>query len=60
MYEAYSEIMSLVYAVPNIVVGFTGPIRTVMSASAPEGGEQAPPSDTPYTFVSLTGAKDSQ
>lgn len=41
VYEAYSEIMSLMYAVPNIVVGFTGPIRAVRSASEAEGDAQA-------------------
>lgn len=42
VYEAYSEIMSLMYAVPKIVVGFTGPIRSVQRTSS-EGDEQATP-----------------
>lgn len=42
VYEAYSEIMGLMYAVPKIVVGFTGPISSVRNVNS-ETDEQATP-----------------
>eukprot|EP00892_Ulva_mutabilis_P001963 jgi/Ulvmu1/11768/UM008_0182.1 len=38
-YEAFSEILSLMYMVPNILIGFTGPVRWQSAAGA---GDAAP------------------
>lgn len=27
LYEAFGEVLSLMYMVPNILIGFTGPVR---------------------------------
>lgn len=33
LYEAFSEVLSLMYMVPNILIGFTGPVRWQSGAS---------------------------
>jgi hypothetical protein len=41
--EAYSEIMSLMYIVPKIVIGFTGPVKSVWMGKNSEADKQAAP-----------------
>lgn len=36
LYEPFSEVLSLMYMIPNILIGFTGPVRWQSSAS--DGG----------------------
>lgn len=48
VYEAYSEVLSLMYLIPNIAIGFTGAIS---SCTCQTTAGEALPLDSPYTHA---------